>query len=575
MNISPLVSETTINRAIRESGALFSCADNNAELEGARRAVVSQRRTQALRLVEALKSPTRHQATEIKRLMAGWADGDRRQPMPVVLDKPAVGFGRDVQTPGAWTIIERRPWAGEYRIRTATETGSQQPPEPPAGDRVTEMLTERGARKIAESCFYLASTRGGYNTFLTLTLDAEARERLAQRTMTPAGDLDPAGFAIQQPERPAARGTRCALGLDMTGGHQVASQDQAAETAGPFVAIHPDTGRPFSPVRPGWAWSVQREASRFFEACQKMFTRGWQYTDDQGNTHKIPGSPARFCIHGSETDPKTGAPFTRLTWHRVPLDYLWVAENPDKVDHETGEITGENPHLHVMIRWRVAHRHFSAWADRIESLWGQGMAHLEKINDPAKAGAYVAKAAGYLCKGQGKADQGQIRGNRYGISTRARAPGWMECEKHRLGCMGWLMAEAAELWQQKHGEKIQRRETLKRRLENTTDSQQRHKIGALLERTRKEIEPLPRVSKYVTVLKGRAQLEQFMAWARNRGWTARPQQTLWLVKWRALQWMRRHGERLRASADDVTDWLAMADAGAVALNENDLEALAA
>jgi hypothetical protein len=72
--------------------------------------------------------------------------------------------------------------------------------------------------------------------------------------------------------------------------------------------------------------------------------------------------------------------------------------------------------------------------------------------------------SGYLSKAQGKTGQGNIRGNRYGISARARAPGWIECERHQVGLMGWLLAEAHEKWNAKHGPKITRRDYLKKKL---------------------------------------------------------------------------------------------------------------
>jgi hypothetical protein len=111
--------------------------------------------------------------------------------------------------------------------------------------------------------------------------------------------------------------------------------------------------------------------------------------------------------------------YTPIRFTAEPLAYLWVAESPDTIDKETGEVLGENPHMYLMMKWQVPFKHFAAWASRIEALWGHGFAHLEKIKDPRKAGAYVAKAAGYLSKAQGKTDQGNIRGNRQSQSARA------------------------------------------------------------------------------------------------------------------------------------------------------------
>jgi len=55
---------------------------------------------------------------------------------------------------------------------------------------------------------------------------------------------------------------------------------------------------------------------------------------------------------------------------------LWVAESPDTIDQETGEVLGENPHIYLMMKWQVPFKHFAAWAQHHgwsqrpqESLW--------------------------------------------------------------------------------------------------------------------------------------------------------------------------------------------------------------
>jgi hypothetical protein len=251
-----------------------------------------------------------------------------------------------------------------------------------------------------------------------------------------------------------------------------------------------------------------------------------------------------------------------------------VAENPDRIDEETGEVMGENPHLHLLMNWRVDYRHFDAWAKRLEKLWGNGFAHLEKLKDPSKAGSYVAKAAGYLSKAQGKNDQGKIRGNRYGISSQARAPGWIETERHQVGMMGWLLAEAHELWNNHHGQKIQQREKLKGELEAANDPGKRQKIGAMLETVRGKIEPLPRMSKYAALFKSEEQKTRFFEWASRKGWEPKPQHSLWLVEWRKAQWRRRHGSRLSAGAHSWADWFELADSGAMIMDEEQQQAAA-
>ncbi|WP_342632502.1 hypothetical protein [Marinobacter alkaliphilus] len=553
------------NRAFFHGREPWAERDHLARMAAAR-AEAAERRAEALRLVKAAKSPT----DRFPGLTGAYFNRPPTSRPPAALEideKP--GFSENARTPGTWAVVERREWAGEHRIRFETRPGYAVETPDQAGDRVTAMLSERGARKISESCYYLACKRGGYTTFATLTLSEESRRNLQRRTLEPETPITEDGFTVQEPKTEPARPKMAVLGPVFSEENQTTGANQAATIAGRYTPLHPTSGRPFTPLKPRWALSVQKEASRFFEAAGQMYKRGWQYQNEKGETVRVPGSRALYCVEGEETDRRTGARFTRLKWWREPIDYLWVAENPDRVDEETGEYLGENPHIHLMMRWRVPYRHFEAWAARLEKLWGHGFAHLEKIKDPQKAGAYVAKAAGYLTKGQGKADQGEIRGNRYGISKRARAPGWIESERYQVGLMGWLMAEAHELWNNRHGEKIQRREQLKRELEAVNDAPRRQKIGRILEQVRAEIEPLPRISKYGAVFKSEEQKARFFEWATRRGWTPEQQESQWLYQWRREQWRRRNGSRLMAGANEWAAWFALADAGAVACNDED------
>ncbi|MFL1484906.1 hypothetical protein [Marinobacter sp. LN3S78] len=559
--IESYTSNETINGASAAAAPFFDALA--PEGEGAREAVTAIRRASAHRLVKAAKSPT--EADRDRRLAKFWASETLgAPPWPRLINDPQV-WAKDNETPGTWAVVERRDWCGEYRLRMETRAANSDLPPEQNGDRVTDMLTDRGARKISESCYFTACRRGGFTTFLTLTLSQEAREKLGRRVLVAHPRVN-SGLTMA-PSIEAARAKPGPFCPDYSRVDQITTQNQEQEIAAEYTPLDRETLRPYVPLVEAWAWSVQKEASRFFEAIGQMYRRGWQYQNDQGDTVKLKGSRALYCVEGEDEDRKTGAPFTRLKWWREPLDYLWVAENPDRIDEETGEVLGENPHIHVMMRWRVPYQHFQAWAARLEKLWGQGMAHLEKIKEPSKAGAYVAKAAGYLCKAQGKGDQGSIRGNRYGISKRARAPGWIECERHQVGMMGWLLAEANEAWQRKHGEKIQRRERLKSQLEQATTGAARQKIGRILEGVRKELEPLPKVSKYGAIFKSETQKDQFMTWARKQGWSEKPQCSQWLHQWRREQLRRRNGARLFARDMDWADWFALADAGAVACND--------
>ena len=409
-----------------------------------------------LRLVEAAKSPTSPDQLKWRATIQADALLSRgqpaalevepeHQPMRAVVD-PETGAETATANPysrapgaGRFAVLYCREWSGEWRIRTETELASK-PPKGEGGPRESENLSERGARKIAESCYYVAKRRRGFSTFLTLTLDDAARARVA-----------------------------------------------AGET------------------------TIQAEVSRFFDGAQKMYQRGWVAELPAGKV-KVPGS-ARVWLKAKKRDQETdeGAKYTAIKRGREPLDYIWVAENPK---NDKGE---DNPHIHVMMRWRVPYRLFKAWAARMESLWGHGFAHLEKIREPENAGAYLSKAAGYLSKAAGQNDQGTITGNRYGISDRARAPEWGVWARWELDIMGGLVAHLAEHLRLRFGHIRSRRNQLKRELEKTTDKARRADLGRALEEVRKRIEKMPAASRYQVILKGREQLDAFLGWAKERG----------------------------------------------------------
>jgi len=252
--------------------------------------------------------------------------------------------------------------------------------------------------------------------------------------------------------------------------------------------------------------SIQREASRCFDAWSKMYQRGM----------------ARQGIPGNADDFK----------------YLWVVEVPD---NEAGE---PNPHLHVLMRWAVDYEQFEGWAGRLESAWGQGFAHLEKIKNGKSAGAYIAKAIGYLCKAQGKSDQGTVRGNRYGISAGARAPGWEVLTKSQIDCMGQLISDVYDHLTVKHGPDYRERQKLNRIKQKQTEdakaykaktgtkrvpdwmARQQKKINDKLEVVRERLNALPvRCNRYQVILKSREAFVDFNAWATNPGFKA------WVAPW--------------------------------------------
>ncbi len=248
--------------------------------------------------------------------------------------------------------------------------------------------------------------------------------------------------------------------------------------------------------------SIQAEITRTMDAIQQMYRRGW-------------------------TNEKTGH---RIAGHDEALPYCWVVEVPE---NEHGE---PNPHVHMLLGWSVPYAEFEGWAARIEAIWGNGYFHLEKIKDPDAAGAYMAKAAGYLCKAQGRDDQGTVKGNRYAISSTARAPGWEVVAIKQLGIMGRLIRDVYDSMQAKYAGLYHQRKQLnearekvrqKAKAAQDQNPENRYplaaktaleKIGARLMAVRNTINGLPaRPGKYQLILKGRKAFRRFMDWAESMG----------------------------------------------------------
>ena len=382
----------------------------------------------ANRLVKGAKSPTNRKSVGVIPrfpdipLMGPPCQPDREEWAKSIVEadcyEPSLTHEKcPDQQAGAFTVIQFREWADEYRIFTRVETTRGTLPPDHAGPRFTSELSRSGVRKIAESCQYVAMQKGGYKTFLTLTFNQ------AQRAALLAGET-----------------------------------------------------------------SIQREVSRFMDSIRKLWVLGWVATDE-----------------------KTGAK-KRQSGRKDDLLYLWVVEVPD---NKAGE---PNPHVHVLLNWRVERRYFRSWAARFEKLWGHGVAHLEKIKDGGAAGSYMIKAAGYLCKAQGKTDQGTVRGNRYGMSAAARAPAWVTIEEKQLHIMGALIADLHQYITEKHGEDYGRRKALKTKLENVPKKAKKHRrhLGRELEKVRERLNSVPVVAgKYQVLFKGAQAFHEFMRWAKT------------------------------------------------------------
>jgi len=341
------------------------------------------------------------------------------------------------QTPknavGCKTVIEFRDWQESWRVRTEAECISGTLPPSQSGLRESDMLTPRGATKIAESCEYMHLQHGGFKTFVTGTFCDEVRERIA-----------------------------------------------SGET------------------------SIQKEVTRTMDALQKMYQRGW--TKDSGE---------------------------RVSGHCDGLPYLWVVEVPE---NDQGE---PNPHIHMLLGWRVAYTDFKEWAARIEGIWGNGYFHLEKIKDSACAGAYMAKAAGYLCKAQDKDDQGTVQGNRYGISKAARAPAWLVVSYGQLHAMGQLIFDIYDHLTVKYGEQYRERKALNNKLSNIPKAKKglRKKIGERLAKVRQELNDIPiRCNKYQVVIRGKGAACSFFNWLQRPTEQGSVQEAWLPVKPEGLHW---------------------------------------
>ncbi len=315
-----------------------------------------------------------------------------------------------------------REWSGEYRVSIESFTRQGDAPPPQAGERATEALTDRAARNIIDSGAFMAAKKGGYSTFLTLTFDAERREAITKLTCQ-GGELAFAG--------------ECSNGV---------------KADGDFCRIEWKTES-----------TIGKEVSRFMDALQKKYQRGWtwQPTDEEKKGMLDIWEPKRFePTYVGVKHSKVGAkPIAKK------INYVWVAENPDKVEvitngvgEEVRTITGTNPHVHMLLDWKVEKLFFRGWAQQIEQLWGNGYAKLEKIRSEQKAAGYLMKALGYMTKGAQTVDrntgeiansQGRIIGNRYGISSGARAPKWECIAEYDAAIMSRFVANVGQQIQQK------------------------------------------------------------------------------------------------------------------------------
>jgi hypothetical protein len=443
-------------------------------------------------LVEAAKSPTATISQNLAKKHAFMAMSRvSNEPSPVACIASGAFSGTDrknkleamrqhdrlpVTAKRGQAIIEYRQWCDEFRIRTRV-LGTANPPKPVEGQRESKNLTTRAALKISESCAYMASGGGGYQTFLTATFDDEARGRIDRCEITIQGEITRAMDGLQKMYR---RGWKNKLTGVLHAGHNQQIKAGNIPKKGQYINRK----------------KVSGEVSLLF-----------------AGDRQVSGNFTPLVFSGGDS-----------------LPYCWVVEIPE---NDQGE---PNPHVHILLGWKVEYSEFKGWASRIESLWGQGFAHLEKIKDSEAAGAYMAKAAGYLCKAQGKDDQGRVIGNRYAISSSARAPGWELVAIQQLGIMGQLIRDVYDTMTQRYaGLYAQRRElnAAREKVRIKAKAIQNHhpqkqypfagktaleKIGHRLMAVRNTVNSLPaRAGKYQLIIKGGDNMRTFMEWAEKKG----------------------------------------------------------
>lgn len=359
------------------------------------------------------------------------------------------------------------------------------------------------------------------------------------------------------------------------------------------------------------ASSMQQEASRFFDGAQKIYQRGMDYQpavtysvrlgeeterwriecvgmDGKPHIERLPGhatgytpgdevlakfdekkSRVRFERVGSMGRPSVpreirdlvepGTAFTIIKPKGEPLRYCWVAENPK---NETGQ---DNPHMHINLSWLVPREAFEAWANRLEGIWGQGFAHLERLRDATAAGAYLLKAAGYLRKGE-DGSQGWIIGNRYFVSREARAPKFQGVAVLPYEQFPLLLGRARDHQELKlAGLRMMRREA--RTAIKTATPAGKQKLIAKCKRWAKVLDGRTIIAgQWQLLLKGASALGRFLSWAGAFGHAeaegvelpTKPDTLRWSTDWmqnaHTTTWHAKKTEDVRNMWEGLTGW---------------------
>ncbi|MEI8612059.1 hypothetical protein P4S70_25650 [Enterovibrio sp. Hal110] len=385
-----------------------------------------------------------------------------------------------------------RQWQNQTKIQIVAQTSSKNAPAPQSGKRVSAALTPRAVKNIIEAGAYTATTEAhGLRTFATFTFNDDARRRVlsgheeidapfTEIRPTEAGyqpvcevtgayspvafekhmatpRLNIAGAYSTLPESSDYCGAFCWIddkprqyrkagftteAKVINGDGEIAGAFCPLDRAPQLVNADGEIAGDYCPLerRPARLWeasaiektTIGREMSRTLDGMKKMFERGWQYTNDEGEQIDVPATGGEFR-------------------------YIWVAESPA---NEQGE---PNPHAHLLTNIAVEHQHFAAFCQRIERLWRNGYAHFERIRNKHAASSYIIKAVGYAAKGD-NGEQGVIEGNRYGISRSARAPKWEVLATFEADRMSAVISECRrrlEEWKAPKRREIDRQQFIK------------------------------------------------------------------------------------------------------------------
>ncbi|MGF1909173.1 hypothetical protein L4C38_07020 [Vibrio kasasachensis] len=366
---------------------------------------------------------------------------------PAILNENGRRARGETKRPPVSMQLMHRSWNETYKFQVVTEIPSSAAPAANVGERYSEKLTSRSVSKIFEAGAYTAACHGGFSTFLTLTftkaqrlamfggmLDAEEcrsmganhpivykrnmvtvhPKRNEKKTWHPITDIGGEYWTVPSKDNPRPR-----------------VMNRGDVIAGPYCDLKQKPEQEFT-MEKTLETTIGNEVSRFIDAAKKMYQRGW--TAD--HTVKLDqDSGQKYCDLEKEKVAKYVKP-SEFGPTQTPADfhYIWVAECPANEDGEP------NPHVHILLRWSVPEHLFSAWAKRLEKIWGHGFAKLERIKKPKAAGSYIIKAVGYAAKGA-NADQGLIKGNRYNIAKCSRAPAWETLASFEVGNMTAIIKE--------------------------------------------------------------------------------------------------------------------------------------